>query len=328
METIEANSTELLDFGRPSWLLQAYYLLKPAIPRWLQILLRRKLAEIIRYRHQASWPISHSAAQAPAYWGGWKDGKPFAVVLTHDVEDRHGYDAFRQLLEIEQKMGFVASYNFVPERYPVKDDDIAHIKEQGFEIGVHGLNHDGKLLKSEKIFRQRAHKINQYIRRWGACGFRAPSMHHNLDLFKELDIAYDLSTFDTDPFEPQSDGMDTIFPFYILKKPGAIAYWELPYTLPQDNTMFIILQEKNIDIWKQKTDWIAENGGMVLLNTHPDYMNFNGHRLENDKYPVKHYIDFLNFLRRHYKGQYWNPLPRELVSFCNREYGFDFKEVI
>ena len=45
---------------------------------------------------------------------------------------------------------------------------------------------------------------------------------------------------------------------------------ELPYTLPQDSTMFNVLQETSPDIWKKKLDWIAQRGGMVLVNVHPD----------------------------------------------------------
>jgi hypothetical protein len=50
----------------------------------------------------------------------------------------------------------------------------------------------------------------------------------------------------------------------------------LPYTLVQDFNLFKILREPNIDIWKRKLDWIAERGGMALINTHPDYMGFEG----------------------------------------------------
>ena len=35
------------------------------------------------------------------------------------------------------------------------------------------------------------------------------------------------------------------------------------------------MKEQNIEIWKNKLNWITEKGGMVLVNTHPDYMNFN-----------------------------------------------------
>ena len=77
-------------------------------------------------------------------------------------------------------------------------------------------------------------------------------MLHNLDWLHELEIEYDLSTFDTDPFEPQPEGQHTIFPFWVPRPPVAEAlnsqlstlnnprsgYVELPYTLPQDSTLF------------------------------------------------------------------------------------------
>ena len=40
-------------------------------------------------------------------------------------------------------------------------------------------------------------------------------MYHNLDWIHDLDIYYDASTFDTDPFEPQPDGFKTIYPFTV-----------------------------------------------------------------------------------------------------------------
>lgn len=45
---------------------------------------------------------------------------------------------------------------------------------------------------------------------------------------------------------------------------------ELPYTLAQDSTLFLILGEQGIDCWKEKVRWIADHGGMVLVNAHPD----------------------------------------------------------
>ena len=37
------------------------------------------------------------------------------------------------------------------------------LRKSGFEIGVHGLTHDGKLFRSRKIFDQRAVKITDYM---------------------------------------------------------------------------------------------------------------------------------------------------------------------
>jgi hypothetical protein len=42
-------------------------------------------------------------------------------------------------------------------------------------------------------------------------------MLRNLDWLGDLNIQYDGSTFDTDPFEPQPDGAGTIFPFWVPK---------------------------------------------------------------------------------------------------------------
>ncbi|MGZ7044800.1 MAG: DUF354 domain-containing protein [Candidatus Aminicenantales bacterium] len=90
---------------------------------------------------------------------------------------------------------------------------------------------------------------------------------------------------------------------------------ELPYTLPQDHGLFVILREKDIGIWKQKIDWIAENGGMAALNTHPDYMSFNGAAPGREEYPVAFYLDFLKYIQTKYAGQYWHVLPRDMARY-------------
>ena len=134
-----------------------------------------------------------------------------------------GHDKCLELASLEKELGFVSSFNFVPERYNVSPKLRNKLVKLGFEVGVHGLNHDGKLFSSKKIFDERAKKINEYIRQWNAAGFRAPAMHHNLEWIHGLNITYDLSTFDTDPFEPQSDGVGTIFPFIVTSKDNALS---------------------------------------------------------------------------------------------------------
>ena len=79
------------------------------------------------------------------------------------------------------------------------------LQRNGFEVGVHDLKHDGKLYRTKRQFDQRASRINKYLREWGAVGFRSAYMMHQLDWLHELDVLYDASTFDTDPFEPQPD---------------------------------------------------------------------------------------------------------------------------
>ena len=156
----------------------------------------------------------------------------------------------------------------------------------GFEIGVHGLTHAGQLYASGDMFNGKADRIKHYLKEWDAVGFRTPSMYHNLDWYHDLGLEYDMSTFDTDPFEPQPDGVGTIFPFWVSRDSGNGGYVELPYTLPQDFTLFILMGEKNTGIWKSKLDWIVKHGGMALLLAHPDYMHFGGKRRRSDEYPA------------------------------------------
>lgn len=296
-----------------------YYLVRPIIPRGVQISLRRMVIRKQRLKYLEVWPISENSKSPPAGWNGWPERKKFALVLTHDVETAKGQAKTEKLMHLEMELGFRSAFYFVPERYSVAPELRSLLVQNGFEVGVHGLNHDGKLYQSEKIFRQRARKINQYLDDWKAVGFRSPCMHHNLEWIGQLDIEYDASTFDTDPFEPQADGTDTIFPFYVHNRSTGRGYVELPYTLVQDFTLFISMQEKNIDIWKQKLDWIVEQGGMALFITHPDYMNFQKGESRRDSYPVDHYLEFLRYVEEYYAGQYWPALPREVAQFYINE---------
>ena len=145
-------------------------------------------------------------------------------------------------------------------------------------------------------------------------GFRSGFMFHKLNWLQDLDIEYDTSTFDTDPFEPQPDGTGTIFPFWYEGAAGR-GYVELPYTLPQDSTLFLLLGERTPAIWKHKVDWIARHGGMALLNVHPDYIDFQGGKRRALKYPLAYYEEFIKYVAMTYGGSYWNPLPKELAAW-------------
>ena len=293
---------------------KTYYQLKPFIPRRLQIFLRQKIAERKRISYKKVWPINEKAGILPGGWTGWPGQKKFALVLTHDVDTEKGQRNCLKLMEIEKQLGFRSSFNFVPERYRISNEVRNQLVQNNFEVGVHGLYHDGKLYKSKTIFKRRSVKINHYLKMWNAEGFRSPAMHKKLSWIHDLNIKYDSSTFDIDPFEPDFDGVETIFPFFVLNEPPDNGYIELPYTLPQDHALFVILKERTINIWKQKLDWIVKRGGMALIITHPDYMNFENIE-KAEEYPVKYYVEFLTYIREKYKEQCWNPLPKKIARY-------------
>lgn len=295
---------------------KAYYFLKPVIPWQARVAARRILAARCREANRDVWPIDEAAGATPPGWPGWPDGRRFALVLTHDVEGLKGLQRIEALMDLERRLGFRSSFNLVPrEEYEVPDNLIRTLDQSGFEVGVHGLEHDGKLYSSKASFARKATIINSYLKRWGAQGFRSPLMQHRLGWLHQLNVEYDASTFDTDPFEPEPDGVRTIFPFWV-PGPDGTGYVELPYTMAQDFTLFVVLRETSINVWRQKLDWIAQRGGMAMLITHPDYMCFDGQRSKADEAPAGYYEELLTYVREKYGDQCWAALPREV----NRHY--------
>jgi uncharacterized protein len=302
-----------------------YYRLKPFIPRALRRAMRKRLAGWVRKRTRDVWPIIPGSERRPRNWPGWPDNKKFALVLTHDVEGDTGLKKCRQLMQLEMDLGVRSSFNFIPEGdYRVPREMREELTRNGFEVGVHDFQHDGHLFASRREFGRKATHINHYVHEWGAAGFRSGFMLHNLDWLHDLDIQYDASTFDTDPFEPQPEGRHTIFPFWVPtplrgKQPGAShkgGYIELPYTLPQDSTLFLLLRERTPAIWLQKTNWIAEHGGMALLDTHPDYMCFDAQSKRSGEFDVRLYREFLQTVIREHKDAFWNALPRDVAAYA------------
>ena len=362
-----------------------YYRLKPLLPWSFRMGLRRWFALRKRPRVTDRWPILPGSEQPPPGWPGWPDGKQFALVLTHDVEGPEGLAKVRPLAELEMSLGFRSSFNFIPEgNYRVPDDLRHWLTANGFEVGVHDLKHDGNLFRSRPEFARNASQINQHLKDWGAAGFRAGFMLHERDWLHDLQIRYDTSTFDTDPFEPQPYGIGTIFPFWVPKphlarnpnpnltptpslsfdpippssvplpppsppRPGrgtegevsnsslasgsarsplprspsdlglrtsdfnSTGYVELPYTLPQDSTLFLLLRETTPAIWLRKLDWVAAHGGMALVNVHPDYVQFESEPASPRTAPVQHYATLLRHVRERYAATGWHALPRQIA---------------
>ena len=40
-----------------------------------------------------------------------------------------------------------------------------------------------------------------------------------------------------------------------------------------------------------------------------------GEKMGLEEYPADYYVEFLEYVREKYKGQYWHALPREMVRF-------------
>src|SRR6185295_2046428 len=102
-------------------------------------------AGIKRRTHAQQWPVNPVSSLKPSNWPGWPEGKRFGLVLTHDVESEIGLSRAMTLARMEIDLGFRSSFNFIPEAYQTPPELRQQLLSAGFEVGVHGLIHDGKL---------------------------------------------------------------------------------------------------------------------------------------------------------------------------------------
>jgi peptidoglycan/xylan/chitin deacetylase (PgdA/CDA1 family) len=299
--------------------LTLYYRLKPHIPRRVQLELRRVHARRARRRHQEQgrfprWPVEpllveerdarlarDGADPVPAV-ALWPEGRSFAFILTHDVEGSRGLRQIEPILKIERRHGMVSSWNLVGDDYAIPDTVFDAIRAAGGEVGLHGLSHDGRLFEDRAGFERQLPEIHARLQAWGAEGFRSPATHRNPDWMPELGCLYDSSFPDTDPFEPQPGGCCSIWPYFL----GDLV--ELPITLVQDHTLFEILRERDISLWRSKAEWIARRGGLITVLVHPDYML--------DRWRLDRYEELLAFLAGMEGG--WHALPRDVARWWRR----------
>lgn len=319
IDTVLALTLGEGQFGPDHWCLspmkRIYYLLKPLLPRSFTRRLRQLLQKCHRQKFELGWPIEPrysqfqlevlknlielSRLQTIQFCSFWPNSASYALVLTHDIETAAGQEFVEAVAELEESFGFRSLFNFVPERYKLNYKLMDKLRQRGFEVGVHGLRHNGRLFKSKTAFMQNAIQINRYLKEWKATGFRAGLTHRQPEWMQALDIEYDLSFFDTDPFEPICGGTMSIWPFFIGH------FVELPYTLVQDYTLTSVIGESSPRLWLEKVDFIKKYHGMALVNTHPDYLK--------SKTTWDVYEQFLNEMKK--RNCYWHALPGEVAMW-------------
>ncbi len=290
-----------------------YRWVRPVLPRglrpWLRRLNRRQAHSLLQ------WPIEdrfvrfqyaildgvakRTQQEKLPIIGLWPGPHTFALVLTHDVETPKGVEFVLEVAAVEERLGFRSSFNFSPHAYDVPEQLLQSLRARGFEVGLHGLNHDGRLYQSQSEFSDRARSINGYLKQWNACGFRSPLMHRHPEWMQRLNIEYDLSFFDTDPYEPMPGGVVTVWPYVIGR------FVELPTTLPQDHTLKEMFGAEMMATWLEKCAFISAHHGAAVMNTHPDYLR--------DPDTLSAYQTFLSNVAE--TGGCWAALPRDVARW-------------
>ena len=260
-----------------------YYFFRPALPDWLRSRTQRAYLRNWDKLSFPNWPVDTSVENllegflldslggaqidsVPFIWF-WPDGATGAAIMSHDVEATLGLNFLPRLIDLDDEFGIKASYQIVPEeRYSVSKKLLASIRSRDCEINVHGLNHDGNMFSNRKTFTKQAELIREYVRDFGAKGFRSACMYRNADWLEELGVLYDMSFPNVAHLEPQRGGCCTVFPYFI----GGVV--ELPLTTVQDYSLFHILGEYSIDLWKKQVRLILEKHGLISFIVHPDYL--------------------------------------------------------
>jgi peptidoglycan/xylan/chitin deacetylase (PgdA/CDA1 family) len=295
-----------------------YYRARRFLPRSAQMRFRRSFSRVQARAQFPRWPVETAlhdfygflfsllaefAGEPIPTLAPWPRGFRWALVLTHDVEGPVGHANLLKLLEVELRRGYRSSWNFVPEQeISAEDVFVEELRASGFEVGVHGLHHDGRDIASLRTLKKRLPRIRAYAERWQAVGFRSPGTLRSWELMPLLGFDYDSSYSDTAPFEPQPGGCCSWLPYMIEH------LVELPITLPQDHTLFELLGHLDAAVWLDKTRFLRDQGGMALILTHPDYIG-NSRLLAS-------YADFLDEFRDDETA--WRALPREVSAWWRR----------
>jgi peptidoglycan/xylan/chitin deacetylase (PgdA/CDA1 family) len=298
---------------------KVYYLLRPFTSLSVRKQIQRFNARNWQDSRFPHWPVdttvekvcetllllsmqAKGVARVPFVWF-WPRGARGCVTMTHDVESQAGMDFCDQLMNINDSFGVKASFQIVPEdRYKVSSDIIATIRDRGFEVGIQDLNHDGRLFNDKNEFLRRVAIINQYARQYEANGFRAAVLYRRPDWYDSLNFSYDMSIPNVAHFDPQRGGCCSVMPYFIGK------ILELPVTTVQDYTLFHILNQYSIDLWKTQIDLILKKNGLVSFIVHTDYIT--------DPEARSVYESLLNYLKDLRSCEdIWLALPSEIDNW-------------
>jgi hypothetical protein len=260
-----------------------YYHVRPLLPVAVRKHLQKAWLTDWGKQHFPKWPVDSTVdrffeqllrlslraqdlERIPFIWF-WPDGAPSCAIMTHDVETHIGRDHCSELMDLEDAHRMKSSFCVVPEsRYEVTQEFLGSLRNRGFEILVHDLNHDGHLFRDRNEFLSRAEKINAYGKAFGAVGFRAAALYRNQQWFDALKFSYDMSVPNVGHLEAQRGGCCTVMPYFI----GDIL--ELPVTTTQDYALFNYLNIYSIDLWKRQIELIMEHHGLINFIVHPDYI--------------------------------------------------------
>ena len=194
-------------------------------------------------------------------------------------KEKSPYWNFREIMDLEEKYGACSSFYFLATdadiyrfRYAVEDleDELGHITDRGWEVGLHGGYYAYDNLKEILLEKKRLEKVlgrnvtgyrNHYLR------FKVPDTWEYL---ANAGFGYD-TTFGYNEMVGFKNGMCHPFRPYNLRTDREVNILEIPLTL-MDSTLFDLAKSYD-EAWnlaKRLVDTVASCRGVLTLNWHSD----------------------------------------------------------
>lgn len=260
------------------------------VPAWLRsaaatIIGRRQRNRVDTWAAFPGWPLDLSADLVADLAASTKaGGGPAPVLLTHDIDSPEGLRNLVDLfLPIEEAAGARSANYIVPCAWPPDRQLVEEARRRGHEVGVHGYDHSNRTpFAGDDERRARLDGARAFSERYGAVGYRAPSLLRTRSLVRDLATRYLYdSSMPTSggPFPVPNNGCATARPFHIE------GITEIPLTLPRDGSLrFLGYSAREIvRMWIDIAETIARSGGIVVLLTHCE-ARFSGGRAMRDAY--------------------------------------------
>lgn len=180
-------------------------------------------------------------------------------------------------MPIEKDFRACSSNFIVPKAWKISTQYLDTLKNNGFEIGVHGFDHSNTTaFLNEQEMRDRLNQCNDFISQWGVTGYRSPSLLRTKLLLKNLSKIYKYdSSIPTSGglFPTPNNGCASARPFKIE------GIFEIPLSLPRDGSLRFLGYSPNdiLKLWLDCANTIHQSGGVVVLLTHCE-KRFSGNK--------------------------------------------------
>lgn len=208
----------------------------------------------------------------PGYAGGGS-----ALVVTHDIDSRDELAAIPRIRALEERMGVVSAWGFVPSSSWPPKGLIDDLLSQGCEAYWHDIRHDGSLpyrspsqIRSAFDAVERRHPWAPEVMRAFRAGQMLMSQALHDVVAERFDIDLSIPTLELGgPYGPAA-GCGTVHPFRM----GRLL--EIPLTLEQDVFLLGVQRrspDQALEIWLRQAADIRAVQGLIVINAHPVWLD-------------------------------------------------------